>query len=311
VQRCVALNGGAATVQHSWLGDCHAKGYDSQAIAGWNGTGPYLIDDNHLEGAGENVMFGGAHPEIAGMVPSDITITRNYLYTPMAWKKVWTKKNLFELKNAVRVHVAGNVMNGSWTDGQVGFGVMIYSTNQGNGRCTWCRVTDVAFVDNRIVNVASGINLSARQTKVDTTTRRVAFVGTVIDSINGTGDGRLIQLLNGGRDLLIDSLVATGGGGKVRQFLVLDPSPAWIGVTITNSVAEAGQYGIFRSSSKQGDATLRAALGPPLVYRNVTLLGPMRQGYGMSKWWPSGEPPLAKAIRARVAAATAGVVVPP
>ena len=36
--------------------DIKAVGQDSQAIAGWNGPGPFIIDNNYLEGAGENIL---------------------------------------------------------------------------------------------------------------------------------------------------------------------------------------------------------------------------------------------------------------
>ena len=29
---------------------------------GWNGPGPFLIENNYLEAAGENIMFGGNDP---------------------------------------------------------------------------------------------------------------------------------------------------------------------------------------------------------------------------------------------------------
>src|SRR6185503_14365097 len=114
MQRCVALNSGATAIVDSWLSDCHGKGYDSQAIGGWNGPGPHLVRNNYLEGAGENVMWGGATPSIPNMVAADITFQRNHVYTPIAWKGKWTKKNLFELKNAVRVLIEENVFDGSW-----------------------------------------------------------------------------------------------------------------------------------------------------------------------------------------------------
>ena len=42
------------------------------------GPGPFKIENNYLEAAGENVMFGGADPSIHGLVPSDIEIVRNH-----------------------------------------------------------------------------------------------------------------------------------------------------------------------------------------------------------------------------------------
>ena len=78
--RCIALNSARSAVVNSWISDCHAKGFDSQAIEGWNGPGPFLIENNFLSGAGENVMFGGADPGIDGLSPSDITIRRNHVF---------------------------------------------------------------------------------------------------------------------------------------------------------------------------------------------------------------------------------------
>ena len=52
---------------------------------GWNGPGPYLIENNYLEAAGENVMFGGTDPSIPNLVPSNITIRRNLISRPLAW----------------------------------------------------------------------------------------------------------------------------------------------------------------------------------------------------------------------------------
>jgi hypothetical protein len=71
-RRGVALNGRAIAIVESYFADWKAIGQDSQAIAGWNGPGPFTITNNYLEGAGENVMFGGAPPAIAGLVPADI-----------------------------------------------------------------------------------------------------------------------------------------------------------------------------------------------------------------------------------------------
>jgi hypothetical protein len=69
IQRCVSLNSAATTIRDSRLTDCHDRGYDTQAIGGWNGPGPFRIENNLLEGAGENLLFGGADPAIGGLVP--------------------------------------------------------------------------------------------------------------------------------------------------------------------------------------------------------------------------------------------------
>src|SRR5262245_40941188 len=58
-RRGVALNSASTAVIDSYISECHESGADSQAIAGWNGPGPFKIVNNYLEGAGENFMLGG------------------------------------------------------------------------------------------------------------------------------------------------------------------------------------------------------------------------------------------------------------
>src|SRR4029079_3430034 len=45
-----------------------------------------LIENNYLEGAGENVMFGGADPAIPNLVADGITFRRNFVSRPMSWR---------------------------------------------------------------------------------------------------------------------------------------------------------------------------------------------------------------------------------
>ena len=78
-KRGIALNSGSTTIRNSYISDIKAFGQESQAIAGWNGTGPYTIENNYLEAAGVNILFGGADPAIPDLVPSDIIIRRNHI----------------------------------------------------------------------------------------------------------------------------------------------------------------------------------------------------------------------------------------
>jgi hypothetical protein len=86
VRRGIALNSASTDVLNSYLWGFKEVGADSQAIAGWNGPGPFNIINNYLEGAGENVIFGGADPSIPNLVPSDIVVRRNHFFKPLSWK---------------------------------------------------------------------------------------------------------------------------------------------------------------------------------------------------------------------------------
>lgn len=85
-KRGVALNSVRTDILNSYISDIAAVGFDSQAIGGYNGAGPYRIINNYLEAAGENIMFGGADPAVSNLVPSNIEIRRNHIYKPPAWE---------------------------------------------------------------------------------------------------------------------------------------------------------------------------------------------------------------------------------
>jgi hypothetical protein len=86
-KRGIALNSADTSILNSQISNIKGTGIDTQAICGWNGPGPYLIENNFLEASGENVMFGGADPAIHGLVPANITIRRNLISKYTAWQK--------------------------------------------------------------------------------------------------------------------------------------------------------------------------------------------------------------------------------
>lgn len=161
--RCVALNSASSAIIDSHLAEAHVQGFDAQAICGWNGPGPLKIVNNYLEGSGENVMFGGADPQVPNLVPSDIEFRRNHCFKPLSWKiddpsyagKPWTVKNLFELKNARRVLIEGNVFENNWTHAQTGTAILFTVRNQ-DGKAPWSAVQDVTMVNNLVRNANVG-----------------------------------------------------------------------------------------------------------------------------------------------------------
>ena len=220
LKRCVALNSARSAIVDSQLLECHGKGFDSQAILGWNGPGPYRIENNRLEAAGEIIMFGGVTPAIPNLVPSDIIVRRNHLYRPMEWKGVWTVKCLFELKNAQRVLVEGNVMENNWLDAQIGFAVVSGSADAGY---PWSIVQDVMFRYNLINNSAGGFNLFEHYGNAQSM-RRVAVKHNLLTNIGAPGlgaNGRMFQLQGRIDDLAIENntgfspqIYITFGDGK-------------------------------------------------------------------------------------------------
>lgn len=277
-RRGIALNSRHTAVVQSFLSDFKEVGADSQAIAGWNGPGPFLIANNYLEAAGENLMFGGADPRIEELVPSDIEIRNNKFSKPLRWKvddaryegTEWAIKNLFELKNARRVVVEGNVFEFNWPHAQNGFAILFTPRNQ-DGASPWSVVEDVMFSGNIVRHVAAGVNVlgfddihSSRQTS------RIAIVNNVFSDVGGTwGHGRLFQLLDGTRDIVIDHNTASQTGGALSGG---DRRPH-TGFVFQNNVILAGSNGISGSGMAPGAAAVQRYFPGAHIRRNVVVGG--------------------------------------
>lgn len=85
-KRGIALNGRSVVIRNSYVSDIKAVGVDTQAIGGWNGPGPFTIENNYLEASGENFLLGGSDPAIPGLVSEDVVVRYNYMSRPMSWR---------------------------------------------------------------------------------------------------------------------------------------------------------------------------------------------------------------------------------
>jgi hypothetical protein len=274
-RRGIALNSRHTAVLDSHLGDFKEQGADSQALAGWNGLGPFAIVNNYLEGAGENLIFGGADPTIANLVPSDIEIRRNHLAKPLAWKpgesghdgRVWTVKNLLELKNARRVLVEGNLLEHNWVAAQDGFAILFTVRNQ-DGRAPWSVVEDVTFRGNVVRRSASGVYILAHDDNWPSqTARRIVLRDNVWDDIGGPrwgGGGRLFQVIARSADVVIDHNTARHTGNVVTA----DLGPH-LGFVYTNNITAHNEYGIIGADQPPGQRSIAAYFPDGAVRRNV------------------------------------------
>jgi hypothetical protein len=288
-KRGIALNSASTTITNSYISDCKRVGQDAQAIAGWNGPGPFVIRNNYLEGAGENVIFGGADPAIKDLVPADIVISGNLLSKPLAWRdERWQVKNLLELKNARRVTIADNVLQNNWHAAQVGFAVLFTVRNQ-DGRCPWCQVDHVVFERNLVRNSASAVSIlgvdynhPSRQVHA-ITIRDNVFAG--IDSRRFGGGGYAIQIVNGPRDLIFDhNTIDQEHGLGILQV----EGPPVFGFTFTNNLARHHAYGIKGADRATGLDTIAAFFPASRIVNNVIAGGdPAR--YPRDNFFPSPE----------------------
>jgi hypothetical protein len=291
-KRGIALNSANTHITNSYFEDFKAIGQDAQAIAGWNGAGPFLIENNYTEGAGENLIFGGSDPSVPNLVPSDIIIRRNVFTKPLAWRSErWQVKNAFELKNARRVLVEGNVFENVWQASQPGHAVLFTVRNQ-DGRGPWSVVEDVTFQYNIIRHASAAINILGHDNNHPSgQTKRLRISHNLIYDIDrarwgGTGD--FIQVGAMPRDLYIENNTVFHTGMAMNVYGGKTPTGgvAIEGTVFRNNTLRHNQYGIKGDGTNPGHGTFARFL-PGILFENNVLAGGPASQYPTGNFFPT------------------------
>jgi hypothetical protein len=290
-RRGLALNSGHTVISNSYFADFKGVTQDTQAIMGWNGPGPYLIENNYLEAAGENLMFGGTDPNIVNLVPSDIVIRRNRITKKTAWMtQSWTVKNLIELKSARRVLIEGNTIENNWAAGQQGYSLVFTPRNQ-SGTAPWTVVRDIVMQNNVIRHVAAAFNIcgydnlaTSQQTQNITIKNNLLYdVDTRWSIPNHPANGWLAVIGGGPKNITFDHNTVDNDGSSTI-FLYGGASPTGtniLGFAVTNNLLRDNSYGIYGDRYGEGTVGLNAYTPNAVMLRN-TFAG------GQAKLYPTG-----------------------
>jgi predicted outer membrane repeat protein len=297
VRRAILMNSARTAVVDSYLSDIHEVGADSQALASWNGPGPFKIVNNYLEGAGENIMFGGVDPAIPNLVPSDIEIRRNYLFKPLSWMAGsasfagihWSVKNLFELKNAQRLLIDGNLLENNWADAQNGYGVLFTPRNQ-DGTAPWSVVRDVTFTNNTVRHSGGGVNaMGSDYLHPSQPTQRILIQNNVFDDISNTtwnGTGTFLQVADGGSDIVVDHNTVLQSGNIITATYssALVPASSFV---FTNNIVSNNQYGVFGDYGVGIGMTAISAYFPGSSFARNAIVGGLASNFPDNNYFPS------------------------
>jgi hypothetical protein len=292
-RRGVALNSASTAVIDSYISECHEVGADSQAIAGWNGPGPFKIVNNYLEGAGENFILGGADPSIQNLILSDVEFRRNHVAKPLKWKLghpsyagiKWSVKNLFELKNAQRVLIESNVFEYNWAESQNGFAILFTPRNQ-NGQSPWSVVQDVIFADNTLRHSGGGFNISGPDNVagVSQPSRRILIRNNLIEDIDGKawgGAGKLFQIISGAEYVTIDH----NTGFATGSILATDSTQGLnVGLVFTNNIVAHNAYGVIGTGTAIGLPTL-TKWWTSFVFQKNVIVGGQASNYPLGNYF--------------------------
>lgn len=291
-KRGIALNSGETTIKNSYIWDIKARALETQAIAGWNGPGPYLIENNYVEAAGINVLFGGAAPSIGSLVPSDITVRRNHFSKDLGWRNgPWTVKNLFELKNARRVLIEGNLFEHNWVAAQGGYAILFTVRNPGS-QAPWSAVEEVTFRHNVVRRVSAGINVLGFDSNPTRQTRAIVIRNNLFEEVDHrkwTGNGTFLQLGDEPADIIVQHNTVLQTGNAITAYGGTRAAPRPIrGLRFIDNIVFHNTYGITGSGFGTGNPAIERYFPDAEIVNNI-IAGGQSQRYPAGNFFPTAE----------------------
>jgi hypothetical protein len=282
-KRAIQMDTQGVAIVDSYCDEIHYNGNDSQCFVSWNGIGPYLIQNNFIQAAAENILFGGADPSVANLVPSDITVIGNVIQKNTVWREQaapqnWVVKNILEFKNAQRVLIDSNVIQYLWMAGQTGYAILLTPRNQ-DGNCPWCTVNDVTVTHNLVRHVADGLEIASSDgNNTSLPSARVLVQNNVFDdvsSLNWGGHG-WVYLFALGTGLASPHDITLDHNTSFPDFtngamLSLGDSGSAQNVRVSNLLSNSGAYGILGNGTAQGTPALNTFLSDFTVTTNALI----------------------------------------
>jgi hypothetical protein len=235
-RRGFALNSAETSIINSHVSGFAGDGDETQAIAGWNGPGPYHIINNYLEGGAEVILFGGGDPSIKDLVPSDIEIRRNYLYRPPEWAGKVSIKGSFELKNARRVVVDGNVIE-STEPRQAAFVITV--RNQ-DGKAPWSTIQDVQITNNLSRHANAGMNFLGKDDQFPSVeAKNIRIANNLFTDLAAPGESTYFIQISGGESMTVEHNTVQQIGNILSAYN--QPGKKFV---FSNNIIQYNLYGI-------------------------------------------------------------------
>jgi len=287
-------------IVNSYIENFWQDGGDSQAILMTNGAENNLIANNFIEAGSENIMLGGADPDIPNFVPNNIIIEHNHFFKRLSWRgasPLRVVKNLFEIKNGRDVTIRNNIFENNWFEAQAGHSILF--TCRSDGSAPWTVCQNITFEYNIVKNVRSGFNITRTDDFTDIQLTNNVYVRNNLWIISGTAMGD-----DGWLGIFPDA-GTIGTAGKMNNiifdhntFITTSNSPSWLwaengdvpammeNFEFTNNIvacsAAATWSGVRNAGGTTGTAALNSfAPGPEWTWTgNVLQIG--------SSGYPSG-----------------------
>lgn len=263
-RRGIAANGRNIKIVNSYISDIKRKGDESQGIAAWATDGPIEIVNNYIEGAAENILFGGADSYLK-LVPTDCIVRSNHLNKPLEWRNEdWVVKNLFEIKNGRRIKVEDNLMTNNWGMAQDGMAIL-FTTRADNGDATI--IDEIEFTGNIVRGSGGGLNILGGEGSGG---HRLIIRNNIFDDIDGkkwNSAGHFMKSTDwDGLTIENNTIIQTGAianayGKPVRNFV------------FRNNIVFENEYGIKGDNMGSGQPAIAKFFSNGTVTGNIIIGG--------------------------------------
>jgi hypothetical protein len=276
-RRGIAANGKYVKILNSYIEGIRRKGDESQGIAIWATDGPVEIVNNYIEGAAENILFGGAGSNLK-LIASDCLVRDNHLNKPLSWRNEgWVVKNLFEIKHGRRIKVENNLMTNNWAMGQEGTAVLF--TVRGDNGGTADIIDDVMFVNNIVRGSGNAVNILGEEGSGG---HNLSIINNIFDDIDQErwGGRGFFLLSNDWKGVTIENNTIIQKGsitiayGKPVEKLVF-----------RNNIVFQNDYGFFGDGVRLGKPTILKYF-PNSILTNNVIVGGNAETYGSSNFFP-------------------------
>jgi hypothetical protein len=284
--RGVRLEASNNALINSYIDNIHNTN-DCQACNLQNSPGPFLIENNYLEAATENIMAGGGGSYGPGYIPSDITIRYNLIAKPKTKIQAagWNGqcKNLFELKEGHRVLIEHNMFQGFWDDGvSQPSAFNLKAVNQDNN-AAYTGTSNVVIRENVLRNVAEAFAMAGHPQNEVEILSRVVIRNNVVWNLNDptwqrsdyNGNGRMF-VLQQSYDVLIDHNTFVGARPPVVYYRPMCALTDYTDrTTIQNNlhVQDSGENTPVTVNAGTPTMNGALALDPNIVWRKNVLSG--------------------------------------
>jgi hypothetical protein len=285
----LVFNGVNMTAENNYISAFKSTVWDTAAIGGWNGPGPFTITNNYLEASGENLFWGGATPSLPGVIPSDFEIQGNYFSKPLSWRisdpsyagTHWLVKNLLEFKAGRRIMIEGNIFENCWADAQSGYAIVLTMRTEG-GTAPWLVLEDITFRNN-IVRHAGGAfsllgkdNYSSEEGNADSLQIYNNFFYDINNGIWGGPYSALLLMLDSFNDV-----TATHNTALDLNVIAYMGGLPFSGFAMENNIVPGSHLGIIADGMNNAQ-TVFNAYAPDAIFTSNAIIG------GNSNYYPGG-----------------------